>query len=150
MLEFRSWADTLFSACIFYNNKGVLLSQLSSNGAYGVITLIFCVISHSNGQLTSVSGGGKFTITTNIGGSAYVNLVTLTLTMLTETLAITHLNTANCIADIPAFQPIPSPSQLEVISLPPSPTECYFTNPDNIIMMNILSIAKFIPLVIMQ
>jgi len=131
-------SQTIFERSVFTNNVGRLF--YSSTGTYGSFIIVDSFVSHFNSgtTLTTTNGAGKIQLLS----------FTINANSATPSLALEHLNTALCYAQIPFnisqyYEPLsalclpPTPPQ----TLPQPPTNC-FSNPQEVQLINLFTVLR--------
>jgi len=128
---FYGEASFLIEKCVFARNLGTLFRFHTTTA--GNFILLSCSIAHQ------YSGTYLATV------SATVKSVVVTSVVITQSLALEHLSTVYCIADLPfSSESIselclpPTPPQ----SLPPIPTDCFVESITGSSLINVLTMVK--------
>ena len=128
---FYGEASFLIEKCVFARNLGTLFRFHTTTA--GNFILLSCSIAHQQ--------SGTFLTTF----SATVKTFVLTAGVITQSLALEHLSTIYCIADLPfSSESIselclpPTPPQ----SLPPIPTDCFVESITGSSLINVLTMVK--------
>jgi len=122
VMFFTGVATNVFERNTFMQNQGIQFN-VQTAASYGGVILVFCSIANPSFSLST--GTGKFLASTDIGGSFLMNTIAVTSGLITNTYALSHIVTAVCQADVPAYTPSSTNYSLSELCVPnPSPTEC--------------------------